>query len=217
MNPPDFQSHTYRAVWHGCQLVFNLLYRTEVAGLEHIPETGPFILASNHASYLDPPIIGSYLPRELHYFARKTLFKGHFGRLISDLNSIPIDRDGGSDLQAFRAVFNALKQGGGILIFPEGTRTHDGQLAHVKSGLGMLACRAQVPVIPARIFGSYAIWSRFQHRPAWQKNLGLTIGAPLPPAAYDPGKAALERNQTASDRIMAAIAALPPPFSRRAV
>lgn len=211
MKPPDFTSGTYRAVWHGCQWAFNLFYRTELAGLDNVPPEGPFILASNHASFLDPPIAGSYLPRELHYFARKTLFRGRFGKLIKDLNSIPIDRDGSSDLKAFRAVFNVLRGGGAIIVFPEGTRTHDGFLQSVKSGVGMLACRARVPVVPMRIFGSYDIWSRHQKLPNKLKTLTVCVGPPIPPAEYDPGKADAHRYQTASDRIMHAIESLKKP------
>lgn len=211
MKPPNFSSLTYAAVWHGCQTIFDLLYRTEVAGMENVPTDGAFILACNHASFLDPPIAGSYLTRELHYFARKTLFKGRFGKLISDLNSIPIDRDGDSDLGAFRKVFGVLKSGDAILVFPEGTRSKDGALQSVRGGVGMLACRSQVPVLPVRIFGSFDIWSRKQKLPALHKSLSLTVGPVVLPQSYDPGKKDKERYQIASTRIMKAIENLKAP------
>lgn len=214
MGRPHFSSLTYAAVWHGCQTLFDLLYRTEIAGLEHVPAKGPFLLASNHASFLDPPIVGSYFPRELTYFARKTLFQGRFGKLITDLNSIPIDRDGDSDLSAFRKVFSVLKDGGALLVFPEGTRSKDGGLGRARSGVGMIACRARVPVLPVRLFGSYEIWNRERKLPALHGSLGITIGKPLEPAAFDPGKGDQERYQHAAERILAAIATLQSPLEQ---
>lgn len=214
MPRPHFSSMTYAAVWHGCQTLFDLLYRTEVAGLENVPLEGPFLLASNHASFLDPPIVGSYMPRELTYFARKTLFQGRFGKLITDLNSIPIDRDGDSDLGAFRKVFSVLKDGGALLVFPEGTRSQNGVFGEARSGVGMIACRTQVPVLPVRVFGSYDIWSRKRKFPAPHGSLGISIGKVLLPEAYDPGKAEKERYLIAAQRILAAIAVLPKPQNR---
>ncbi len=213
MQRPHFSSLTYAAVWHGCQTLFDLFYRTEVAGLENVPADGPFLLASNHASFLDPPIVGSYMPRELTYFARKTLFQGRFGKLISDLNAIPIDRDGDSDLAAFRKVFAVLKNGGALLVFPEGTRSSDGQFGTARSGVGMIACRAKVPVLPVRIFGSYDIWNRTHKLPALHGSLGITVGKILPPEVYDPGKADNDRYLSAAKYILAAIAALEPPVT----
>lgn len=212
MRRPRFSSMTYAAVWHGCQTFYDLLYRTEIMGLENVPMDGPFLLASNHASFLDPPIVGSYMPRELTYFARKTLFQGRFGKLISDLNAIPIDRDGDSDLGAFRKVFAVLKDGGALLVFPEGTRTTDGDFLEARSGVGMIACRTQVPVLPVRIFGSYDIWSRKRKLPALFGSLGITIGKPLMPESYDPGKADKERYLIAAQRILDAIKGLPEPM-----
>lgn len=211
MRVPRFSSLTYAAVWHGSQMVSDLFYRTEVAGLEHFPMEGPFLLASNHASFLDPPLVGSHMPRELTYFARKTLFQGRFGKLITDLNSIPIDRDGDSDLGAFRKVFSVLKDGGALLVFPEGTRSTDGSIGPARSGVGMIACRAKVPVLPVRIFGSYDIWSRNRKLPSLSGSLGITVGKVLPLEVFDPGKDDPDRYLTAAQRILAAIAALKPP------
>lgn len=215
MSPPRFSSLTYAAVWHGCSTLFDLLYQTEIAGQANIPPTGPFILASNHASFFDPPIVGSHLPRELHYFARKTLFQGRFGKLITDLNSIPIDRDGDSDLGAFRKVFGILKDGGGLLVFPEGTRTHDGALGQARSGVGLIACRAAVPVVPARVFGAYDIWSRHRKLPSLRGHLGLTIGPSIAPSQFDPGKNDPERYLNAAKNILSAIEDLHPPFAQQ--
>jgi len=211
---PRFSGLTYAFVWHSCHSIFDLLFQTEVAGLDNVPLQGPFILASNHASFLDPPIIGSYMPRELTYFARKTLFKGPLGNLIKNLNAIPIDRDGDSDLAAFRNVFNALKQGGALLVFPEGTRSQDGNFGEVRSGVGMIACRAQVPVLPVRVFGSYDVWSRHDRYPRLGHALAIRVGPCLQPQDYDPGKADKERYLSAAKRIFEAITKLQQPLRR---
>jgi len=201
----------YRGCWQWLLDWFRLFNGLEVAGREHIPPDGPFLLACNHASFVDPPVFAAACPRELHFFARKTLFKGPMGTLITKLNSIPIDRDGERDLEAFRRVFAVLRDGGALLVFPEGTRTHDGALQAGKKGVGLIACRAQVPVAPARIFGSYEMWNRHQKFPRVFTPLGVRFGPPIPVEQYDGGKRDPNRYQAAADRIMEAIAALPDP------
>ncbi|MBK1857851.1 lysophospholipid acyltransferase family protein [Cerasicoccus arenae] len=196
---------------------FRIWNELEVAGTYHVPMTGPFLLACNHASFLDPPAFAAACPRELHFFARKTLWKGFFGTLISNLNAIPIDRDGERDMQAFRHVFSALKEGGALLVFPEGTRTPDGELHAGKKGVGMIACRGEVPVVPARIFGSYEMWNRHHKFPRLTRPLGVSFGPPIPVAEYDPGKKDPKRYETAAARIMAGIAALEDPHLANAL
>lgn len=201
-----------KPLYRNCRATLAGWFRTwnelQVAGKEHVPADGPFLLACNHASFLDPPVFAAACPRELHFFARKTLWKGAFGKLITELNAIPIDRDGESDLQAFRAVFNALKEGGSLLVFPEGTRTPDGELHAAKKGIGMIACRGQAPVVPARIFGSYEMWSRNAKFPRLTAKLGVTFGPPILPSEYDLGKSDPDRYEAAAQKIMSGIAAL---------
>lgn len=197
-----------RAALAGWFYSFNDL---KVHGANHVPVEGPFLLACNHASFLDPPVFAVACPRELHFFARNTLWKGYFGTLISSLNAIPIDRNSERDLQSFRRVFAALKEGGSLLVFPEGTRTPDGELHAGKKGIGMIACRAQVPVVPARIFGSYEMWSRHQKLPRLTADLGVSFGPPIPVAEYDPGKTDSQRYDIAAARIMDGISKLENP------
>lgn len=200
-----FAARAFCAQWFW---VFN---RYTIRGARNIPETGPFILASNHASFIDPPLLSSALPkdREIYFFARKSLFKGWFGRLIASLNAVPVDRDGESDLSAFRTVFKLLNDGHGLLLFPEGTRTPDGRLQVPRKGLGLIACRTGVPIIPARVCGTYTYWGRKQKLPRLFAPLGVVFGPALHPAQYDPGKNHPERFQVASWVATAAIAALP--------
>lgn len=126
----------------------------EVVGREHVPRTGGFILASNHISFWDPPLIGSVLPREIHYLAKEELFSNPaFGWLIRSYNAIPIRR-GMVDLSGMARAVEALRRGGGLLLFPEGTRMRDGELHPARPGVGMLAVNADVPIVPCFISGS---------------------------------------------------------------
>ena len=91
-------------------LYFKIFHRFEVFGVDNVPKKGAFILASNHLSFFDPPALGCKLPRNLHYFARDTLFVGPLGSLIRSLNSIPVDREK-LDLRTLRTVLSVLKNG----------------------------------------------------------------------------------------------------------
>ena len=132
---------------------FRLFHRFRVQGLENIPKDKPFILACNHLSFFDPPAIGCKIPRNLHYFARDSLFFWPLGLLISSLNSIPVNR-GQLDLGTLRKVLKVLKNGHPILVCPEGTRSEDGELQDPQKGLGLLVAKSSVGVIRARIYGS---------------------------------------------------------------
>lgn len=190
------------------QAVFRVANRLEVTGQEFIPADGPFLLASNHASFIDPPLLSAAVPphRQLYFFARKTLFKGAFGKLIASLQAIPVDRDGDSDLGAFRRVFAIMQQGGCLLVFPEGTRSRDGQLQPAQKGVGLIACRSAVPVVPARVFGTYEYWGRGQKLPRLGAPLRVGFGPAIAPEQFDPGKRDPDRYLHAAEAIMARIA-----------
>jgi 1-acyl-sn-glycerol-3-phosphate acyltransferase len=189
----------------------NTFFRGEVIGIDNIPENGPFLLAANHASHLDPPAIGGNVPRQMAFFARKTLWKGGvLSWWMDQAGCIPVDRDGGSDLSAIKRVLRALKEGRALLLFPEGTRSPNGEFQTPKSGVGMIACRAKVPVVPVRIFDSHLAWGKGGFiKPG--VSVSLTYGKPLQPSDFEDPTAGKQRYQVASERIMAAIAALPRP------
>ncbi|MCH2154479.1 MAG: 1-acyl-sn-glycerol-3-phosphate acyltransferase [Opitutales bacterium] len=202
----------YAIVQFLSKMFFRIGFGQKVYGLEHIPREGAFLLAANHASHFDPPAIGCPLPRHICYFARKTLFKGFFAWVLPRLKTIPVDRDGDSDVSALKRVFKELNNGEALILFPEGTRTEDGNLQPAKRGVGMIACRTQVPVVPVRIYGSFEALSRFDKRPNFGKKITVVYGSPLDSEIYDPGKeAGKERYQIASERIMEAITALENP------
>jgi 1-acyl-sn-glycerol-3-phosphate acyltransferase len=191
-------------------VTFDMFFRGEVAGLENLPAAGGFIVASNHASLLDPFIVGQHLPRQVCFFARKTLWKPGFPAWWLDaVGTIPVDRDGGSDIAAIKRVLQALKRDKIIILFPEGTRSRSGELQPPKPGIGLFACRTQVPVVPTRVFGSFEAFGRSASvKPGTP--VTVVFGRPLPPESYDPGRGP-DRYQVASERIMAAIARLEPP------
>ncbi len=183
------------------------LFRGEIVGLGNVPSNGPFLLAANHASFLDPPLVGCHVPRQISFFARKTLWRGGLASWwLNAVGCIPVDRDG-SDVAAIKNVLRALSASRALVVFPEGTRSADGQLQPPKAGVGLIACRAQVPVVPARIFNSHRALGRDQ-----ALRLGTPVsvvyGRPLVPTEYDDPAAGKERYQRASEKIMAAIAAL---------
>jgi 1-acyl-sn-glycerol-3-phosphate acyltransferase len=194
--------------------VYFTAFRGEITGLENLPTEGGYIVAANHASHLDPPIVGLHLSRQVAFFARKTLWKPGFAAWwLNTVGTIPVDRDGWTDISEIKRVIQTLRDGRAIILFPEGTRSADGRLGPPRPGVGLIACRTGVPVIPARLFGSFAAMGR-----GGGLRLGTPIdvayGAPLRAADYDHPSDGRERYQKTAERIMAAIEAIPRPRPR---
>jgi 1-acyl-sn-glycerol-3-phosphate acyltransferase len=186
-----------------------IAFRGQVLGQDNLPKAGAFLIAANHASFIDPPVVGSMVPRQLCFFARKTLWKpGIASWWLDKVGTIPVDRDGGQDVSALKRVLRALKEDKGLILFPEGTRSPNGKLQAPKAGVGFIVCRSQVPVVPVRIFGSFEAFGRGVRTPRLGTPISVVFGAPISPAQYDEPAAGKERYQIASDRIMAEIAKL---------
>jgi 1-acyl-sn-glycerol-3-phosphate acyltransferase len=187
-----------------CGRVF---FRLRVLHRERMINHGPVILASNHQSYLDPPLVGSVADRAIFFLARKTLLDGaFFGWLLPKLNVIPVDQEGG-DRSALKALIRILKAGEGTLVFPEGERTLDGRLRPALPGLGFVIAKTLAPVVPMRIFGAREAWPRGSSRVRFRP-ITVVVGEPIYFTAADlqpPGK---EVYQRLSQRVMDAIAAL---------
>ncbi len=125
-----------------------------VQNLDQVPREGALIVASNHISFWDPPLIGSAVTRELYFLAKEELFATPIlGPLIRSLNSIPIRR-GTADLSGIARAVEVLKRGGALLMFPEGGRMRDGELHPARPGVGMMAVQADVAIVPCYISGS---------------------------------------------------------------
>lgn len=135
-------------------ICFKILFRVKAYGKKNIPKYGAFILASNHVSNLDPVVLGIACPRKLHYMAKKELFSNAFSSwLMYHVNVFPVKRNS-VDFSAIREAIKRLKSGGGLLLFPEGSRRLTGALSEPEPGVGFLAAKLDIPVVPAFVKGT---------------------------------------------------------------
>lgn len=169
--------HLLRAL---CGLAVRVLFCFRAYRRERIPADGPLVLLANHQSHLDPVLVGVASRRPLSFLARKSLFSGMFGRLIGSLNAIPVDRDGRS-ISGLREILGRLQEGEATLIFPEGTRTHDGRIGPLRGGFGILVRRSGATVVPLGIAGAYQAWPRHRRVPR-PGRVTLHVGRPIPPS-----------------------------------
>lgn len=170
-----FYDLTKAVLW----LAFRLGFGLEVVGREHVPRTGAFILASNHVSYLDPPLVGAACPRRLRFMARAELFTHTLlGAFLRAVHAIPVKR-GEADVTAVRTALTCLRHGEAVTIFPEGGRQFSGKLGVAKRGVGLLADTAQVPVIPTLVQGTFRALPPHARRLARAK-IRVAFGEPIP-------------------------------------
>ena len=156
-----------------------VFWKFRVFGLENIPRTGGVLLASNHQSYLDPVLVAMVLPREMHFMARRTLFRNPaFRAIIAGYNAFAIERDT-ADVKGVNSAIARLEAGNILLVFPEGTRTGNGSIGPMKS-VGVIAERAAVPIVPVLIQGAYEAWPKGQGIPHLGR-VSLIFGKPRSP------------------------------------
>jgi 1-acyl-sn-glycerol-3-phosphate acyltransferase len=197
----------YWFCYHLIRLVGRVFFRLRVVYRERMINHGPVILASNHESYLDPPLVGSVADRAIFFLARKTLLAGpFFGWLLPKLNVIPVDQEG-NDRSALKALIRILKAGEGTLVFPEGERTLDGRLRPALPGLGFVIAKTLAPVVPMRIFGAREAWPRGSGRVRFRP-ITVVVGKPIYFTAADLQPPGRELYARLSQRVMDAIAAL---------
>ena len=197
----------YWCVYWGARLIGRLLFGFRMLHRERMINEGPAILASNHQSYLDPPLIGNAADRPIYFLARKTLLDWPIiGRILPKLNVIPVDQEG-SDRSALKALIRILKAGEAVLVFPEGSRTLDGELQPALPGVGLVIAKTLAPVVPLRIFGAHEALPRGGRRFRLHP-VTVVVGEPMYFSEADlqpPGK---DLYQRLSERVMHAIAAL---------
>ena len=204
---------SYYIFWRLFRIVFATYFRWRIFNPERVPLTGPVILAANHASFLDPPLVGAALARPLNYLARDTLFPVPLvGRLLRLWKVVPVDRQGGG-AAGLRAIVERLLEGGAILLFPEGTRSRDGKLQPARSGIGLVVIKSNAPVIPARLLGTFEAYGR-RHRFPRPRQVKVKFGPPLDFAQLRTEATTCSKQrlkaiyQQVAEQIMAAIAKL---------
>jgi len=163
-------------------VVFTALYRVyfgrRVYNADRVPSAGPVILASNHASFLDPMLVGSGVKRGINYLARENLFRFPVLRwVLHQWQVVPVDREGGG-AKGLKAILDRLLSGGAIVLFPEGTRSSDGRLQPARSGIGLTVIKSQAPVVPVRVFGTYEAFNRHSRFPR-PRRVAVKFGQPL--------------------------------------
>jgi 1-acyl-sn-glycerol-3-phosphate acyltransferase len=181
-----------------------LFYGVKVYGRENLDFEGPALLASNHISLFDPPLVGGITPFEIHFMAKAELFKNPlFGKLISSLNAFPVKR-GLIDRKALKLSGEILKGGGRILVFPEGTRQKSGILSKPRPGAAKLAIDNNVPVMPVCLMNT----NRLRKMIFSRNHLRICYGKLIDTASFMPEATEKERIYGLSDKIMAEIANL---------
>ncbi len=197
----------YFTVYHLTRLIAGVFFRFRVLHRERMIQEGPVILAMNHESYLDPPFAGSACNRAIYFLARKTLLDiPVLGWVLPRLNVIPVDQEGG-DRSALRAVLRILRANHCALVFPEGSRTLDGNLKPPLPGIGFVIAKTLAPVVPMRIFGAHHALPRGGGKLRFSP-ITIVVGEPLCFTAAEVEGQGREVYPRLSQRVMDAIAAL---------
>lgn len=167
---------------HGILRLFSVgilcvLYRVRSYDMKNVPKTGPTLILCNHQSFLDPMFSQSWVRRSFCFVARDSLFEGRLGKFLNQLYTIPIRR-GQADIAAMRSIIAYTKAGYAVCLYPEATRTHDGKIADIKAGFGLLVRRSKATVVPVVIDGAFECWPRTQKFPKLGK-IRVVYGEPI--------------------------------------
>jgi 1-acyl-sn-glycerol-3-phosphate acyltransferase len=201
---------TYKVCATISAVVLKTLFRFRAYGRENIPRTGGCVLAMNHESYLDPPLAGISCPREIFYLARKTLLDWPIiGPLLPHLNVIPVDQNR-ADMSALKTVIKRIRAGECTIIFPEGSRTEDGNFLPALPGLGLVLAKTRCTVVPARVFGAHEAFPR-GGKPHLFYPITLAIEPPMTFTDADYEGEGRDLYQRLSERVLARIAEIKNP------
>jgi len=190
--------------------VVGRLYRVETTGVEHVPGTGPVILAANHVSFIDSMMIATSIPRSMVYLAKAEYFESwKTGWLFRGLGMIPVRRGVRSESEAaLMQAAGVLEQGSVLGLFPEGTRSIDGRLYRGRTGVARLALRSAVPVVPVGILGTREIMPKNARFPRLRGRVKLRFGSALKFDEFNGAKPSGVVLRKVTDQIMAAITSL---------
>ena len=190
----------YRIVWTLCGLIFQLLLRRRIRGTHNVPKRGPVILASNHVSNLDPPVVGTCIWRPCAFMAKEELFENKlFGWLLYHLYAFPIKR-GAGDRGALKKALEILEGGWPLVMFPEGTRSETGEMREPEMGVAMIAYRTGAPVIPVYTHGTNRV--RPKGGGIRLAQIGVAFGEPIVFSVPEGQKAGRDDYERAAHRIM---------------
>ena len=194
--------------------LFHVLFRLRVVGKDKIRTAhkhGGVLIACNHTSYFDPPMVGVAYGKKTAFLARKTLFKkGFFGWLYPRLNAIPVDQER-ADFTSLKRIIKELRKGNPVLIFPEGRRSPDGELVEAEAGVGLVIAKAKVPVLPMRAFGAFEAYPRDAKWPKWFTKITICAGDLIEFDEEELAAKGREGYQALADRVMAGIAKIEQP------
>ncbi len=195
------------------RLVYRCFAGVTVEGLEHVPRHGPLIVASNHISNADPPLIHCWLTpvlaRPVHWMAKQEALEWPIAGPFMRANGAFGIRRGAADLEAFKLARRVLEEGRVLGVFPEGTRSPTGALQQAKDGVTLLALRSGAPVLPIAISGTEGMWPRGQRLPHPRGHVRMRVGEPFV-LKRTAGAGHREDLATATDRLMLEIARLLP-------
>lgn len=186
-------------------LYFNLYHRLSVYGKETIPSDRPVILAANHASYLDPPVVGlAFFPRYLRFVAWAKLFSfAPFGYYLRNMGAVPVSPENkSSSAGLLRMVMGFLEEGSSVYIAPEGHRTEDGNLQPLEGGVAILSLKTKALVVPTWVGGTYRALAPHMKFPRPYK-ITVTFGPAIDPEAFPPEMSEKEKRQKILDEIEA--------------
>jgi 1-acyl-sn-glycerol-3-phosphate acyltransferase len=170
-------SWIYWLGWMAFGAAFRTLFGLKIVGEENLITEGPVLVASNHESFLDPPLIGNLYKTEMVYLARKTLFVGIGAWLYPKWNAIPVDQDR-PDMGSLKTIIRKLKQGERVCVFPEGERTLDGKLGEAAPGIGLIAVKSGAVIQPVRISGARDALPRGSGKIRFAR-ISITVGKPI--------------------------------------
>ena len=169
---------SYWIVYFCARLFFKLCFRLKIHGLSHF-RPGAGIIVANHTSNFDPPVLSISCPEEVHFLAKESLFRILIlGRWIKNLNAHPVSRTG-TDLQTFRMILQLIEEKRKVILFPEGTRSPDGEIRSLERGLSFIVQKSKAPIFPAYIDGTFSAWPIVKKFPKLFGKITIAFGSPI--------------------------------------
>ncbi len=191
--------------WVG-RFLARVVWNTDVVGAEHVPATGPVLLAANHTGFMDGPVVMGVAPRPVHMMVKASMFDGALGVILRAAGQIPVDQE--NPRAALTAAVAVLRRSGGVGIFPEGNRGR-GDLAGARAGVAWLALASGAPVVPVAVLGTRRTGEKVSAIPGLRRRLVVQFGPPvvISRAPGTSGKAALEQgNEQVRQALVAVVA-----------